>query len=188
MRFRIVIAIMILGSLNAACAGEFDDVVQQVIERDARNAGIEIGLRRIEAGSFEFDLREVSGDKSAMDVFRVLLHVAESQKESSYFTVTLAYQGDERFILSGSDFKTLGTEFGTQNPMFTLRTFPEKLLTTGGDQAFPKRAGGLLYLAQVQMKDFGEFNNQWFLNDLRAKYQAEVEKDMPTSYSDDDAL
>jgi len=32
-----------------------------------------------------------------------------------------------KFVLEGDYFQTLGKEYGTQNPVYTMRTFPEKL-------------------------------------------------------------
>lgn len=178
--FAVVIALMPL----SACSGEFDDVVTQVIQMDERNTGIEIDLAR-KGSSLEFDLAGMASDNSPADVFRVLLQTAQALQDESFDEVILAYQGDPRFILPGDDFQVMGAEFETQNPVYTIRTFPEKLIRPSGEAAFPTRSGGLIYLMRAQMEDFSAFNEEWYLNDL----VADLKQDEPEIvYADDEAL
>ena len=172
---------------GSACSSEFDATISAIKAKDDRNAGIDFSLSR-QSESLEFDLISIGTDKSSMDVFRVLLHTAAETQDSHFNEVILAFKGDRRFRLGGEDFQKMGAEFGTQNPMYTLRTFPEKLKTVEGQSAFPQRSGGLLYLARVQMEDFSAFIEQWYFADLKAAYEAELEEGLPDSYDDDDAL
>ena len=57
------------------------------------------------------------------------LLIAESLKDKSFDKVQpeAAHSTEkwEKFWFEGSYFRTLGTEYGTQYPVYTTRTFPE---------------------------------------------------------------
>jgi hypothetical protein len=112
------------------------------------------------------DLRGLAASNSEADVFRVVLQFAAAQKEQKYSMVKLNFKGDTRFELKGEYFQTLGEEYGGQNPVYTMRTFPENLLRPDGTEAFEKWTGGLLGVMSRQMQDFSEFHKQWYLVDL----------------------
>lgn len=144
-------------------------LLDQVIAEDARNSGIDAApyesrdhSRRI----LTFDIRRVSG-KSRLDVFRVLTQYAEklSANGLSYDEVQLACRGKVKFLLPGADFSTLGREYSWQNPMYTIRAFPEKLANPDGSKAFPAWTGGALGVLNKQMEDFTEFHNRWYWQD-----------------------
>lgn len=63
-------------------------------------------------------------------------------KDDSFKDVTLAHAGEEKFRVDGQYFRTLGTEFGTQNPVYTIRTMPEHMLRLDGSPAFETWTGG----------------------------------------------
>jgi len=140
-----------------------------VLDSDPRNKGISV-LAHYEyfvlPGSLFFDLRGVDQTNSPADVFRVFLQFAASRKDRDYDTVKLAFRGKPKFVLKGEDFKTLGVEYGTQNPVYTIRTFPEHLYRPDGTPAFGKWTGGLLGVLGKQMEDFTEFHKQWYISDL----------------------
>jgi hypothetical protein len=85
-----------------------------------------------------FDLQEVPGTKSRLDVFRLLLDFTHEMREEYSESVELAYRGDIRFKIDGSYFRTLGRERNSENPVYTIRTFPENVQTPGGMRAHPE--------------------------------------------------
>ncbi|HXF47992.1 MAG TPA: hypothetical protein VNL73_01025 [Verrucomicrobiae bacterium] len=112
------------------------------------------------------DLRKVSLDKAPADVFRCLNHAAEALASKDFTTVELQFRGKPKFLLEGSYFKTLGQEYELQNPVYTIRTFPENVKNMDGTAAFSSWSGGMLGVLQKQMEDFLEFNKQWYVNEL----------------------
>ena len=140
--------------------------LNRAISGDPRNAGIEA---RAHFGNFYssdeliFDLKAVSSDKAPADVFRVLLQFAESQKGRYFAKVILAYRGTPKFLLDGLYFQELGQEYGSQNPVFTMRTFPEHARHPDGSEAFGTWTGGVLGVVKEQMEDFAEFHKQWYM-------------------------
>ena len=113
-----------------------------------------------------YDLRDVPGDKSRLDVMRVVLQYADRLKEQEFETVELAYRGDIRFSVDGAYFQELGQEYEFQNPVYTLRTFPEHVNGLDGTPAFGTWTGGLFGVLGRQMEDLNRFHDQWYLNDL----------------------
>ena len=142
-----------------------------VTAADPRNEGIAVRVHYggyVNPGVLVFDLRNVSSDKSRLDVIRVLFHFAERLQDSQFDSVELAYRGDTRFKLGGDFFQTLGREYDVQNPVYTLRTFPEAVMRPDGSQAFGSWTGGLLGVLGEQLDDFNRFNDEWYLNDVLA--------------------
>lgn len=140
-----------------------------VLEADPRNKGIEAFAHYemyILPSTLVFDLKAVSPTNSPADVSRVLLQFAQTQKEASFSLVKLAHQGTVKFQLKGEYFRTLGQEYGVQNPVYTMRTFPENVFRLDGSPAFSTWTGGLLGVVVKQMEDFNEFHKQWYIADL----------------------
>lgn len=143
--------------------------VTAVLDSDPRNNGIEVVAHYelyILPSVLVFDLRVVSPTNSPADVFRILLQFAQAQKERSFSLVKLAHRGTEKFYLKGDYFQRLGQEYGEQNPVYTMRTFPENVYRTDGTPAFGTWTGGLLGVLTKQMGDFGDFHKQWYIADL----------------------
>ena len=88
--------------------------------------------------------------------------------------------------LKGKDFKTMGEELDTQNVMYTIRTFPEKLSLPNGENAYPKHEGGVLYILRVQMEDFQNMNGKWYLNEIIAEKKAEADAKRPKEFAPDE--
>jgi len=105
-------------------------------------------------------------DKSAMDVSRTLLQFSEHLKDENFDKVVLSYKGNPRFVLKGSYFRTLGEEYGVQNPIYTLRTLPENVYNLDGSPAFGTWTGGWLGVIGKQMEDLNEFHRAWYLSDI----------------------
>lgn len=141
--------------------------VQKVLDADPRNAGVAVRAhygRYIPGDTLVFDLQRVGSDSAPVDVFRVLLQYAEAMKSEQFERVELAYQGRTRFILGGDDFRQMGVEHEDQNPIYTMRTFPEKLRTPEGLPAFETIEGGDLGVFGAQMEQFGEFHRKWYVD------------------------
>lgn len=140
-----------------------------VLDADPRNSGIEASAHYqfyVVPSVLVFDLRSVSGTNSQMDVSRVLIQFAESQKDKTFETVKLAYRGNAKFLLKGDYFRTIGREYGVQNPVYTLRTFPENVYRLDGSPAFGTWTGGWLGVLSKQMDDLNEFHQQWYIRDM----------------------
>lgn len=140
-----------------------------VVKYDNRNIGIDM---RAHYGSYIFpsilvlDIQNISGEISAADVFRVFLQFANRIQDMQFDKVELASNGNTKFILKGDYFKQLGIEHGEQNPVYTMRTFPENVYTPDGKKAFDSWTGGLLGVIGKQMEEFNEFHNKWYIEDL----------------------
>jgi len=140
-----------------------------VISSDSRNNGIEIFAHwesYVFPSTLVIDMRNVSGENSPADVFRVILNYAAVMKERDFKSVELAFRGETKFILKGSYFKTLGVEFGEQNAMYTVRTFPESIFRPDGRQAFGTWTGGILGVLGKQLEDFNTFHREWYIDGL----------------------
>ncbi len=140
-----------------------------VLNSDTRNKGISALAHYdylVNPKTLVFDLQVVSETNSPVDIFRVLLQFAATQKDCDYETVKLSFKGQTKFLLKGSYFKTLGVEFETQNPVYTMRTLPENVIKPDGTAAFGTWTGGWIGVFGKQMEDFIEFHKQWYINDL----------------------
>ena len=139
--------------------------MNKVINDDQRNTGIEVSVHYryyIYTSILIYDLKEVSGTNSRADVFRVFLQYSKEISSKSFKDVLLSYNGSERFSLDGVYFQTLGEEYTSQNPVYTMRTFCENVRTPEGNKAFSSWSGGWLGVMSKQMEDFNEFHNQWY--------------------------
>lgn len=140
-----------------------------ILKTDPRNEGVVAYAyynHFVIPGTLVFDLRSVGPENSPADIFRVVLQFAAAHKSSEYSTVRLAFRGETKFILKGDYFHTLGVEFSAQNPVYTMRTFPENLYRPDGSAAFGTWTGGLLGVFGKQIEDFTEFHKQWYINEL----------------------
>jgi hypothetical protein len=143
--------------------------LSDIIAADPRNGGVTAAAHYefyIVPSSVVFDLRDISAQTSMLDVSRVLLQFAASRKDSEYERVTLSFRGEPKFLMKGDYFRTLGAEYGPQNPIYTLRTMPEHMYRMDGTQAFGTWTGGLLGVLGKQMEDFNELHKQWYVSDL----------------------
>jgi hypothetical protein len=113
-----------------------------------------------------FDLRDLQAGKTKLDVFRVLLEFAESQTGSDFDRVELSFRGEPKFVLTGEYFKALGENHRDQNPIYTLRTFPEHAYTPEGRQAFTVWKGASIGALGHQLEDFNTLHQQWYLKEL----------------------
>ena len=154
---------------NAALQSKID----HIIETDTRNSGIEVSVyygNAFDTSVLVFDLQNVSANNSRLDVFRIVLDFAEKMKEESCSTVELAFRGDTKFLLPGDYFQKLGEERHFQNPVYTIRTFPENLRTPSNQRAYSQWTGGMLGVLNAQMDDANDFHAKWYLDELKASY------------------
>jgi hypothetical protein len=140
--------------------------VATALSADSRNAGFTLRARY----AYFLDPRTLVLNLSAadaaapIDLYRGVFQSAQALSKSGreFDKVILARNGTPRFQLEGSTFLELGREFGAgQNPVYLIRTFPEKLHKPDGTPAFGTWTGGLLGVLGRQMEDVNEAARQW---------------------------
>lgn len=143
--------------------------LSEALKSDQRNDGIEVISHYeiyVNPSVVVFDIKNVGNENSRADVFRVLMQFSERMKDRDYEQILLSYRGTVKFQIKGSYFKQLGNEFGEQNSIYTIRTFPENLYKPDGSKAFGSWSGGIFAVLGKQMEDFNEFHNQWYIKDI----------------------
>lgn len=141
----------------------------ETLKSDSRNSGIRMTARYgkyLLPSVLVIDVKEVTDNNSAADVFRILLQYAEKIQKMEFEKVNLNSKGKIKFYLKGDYFRELGEEYDFQNPVYTMRTFSENVYTLDGRNAFPTWTGGVIGVLGKQMEDFNEFHRQWYINDL----------------------
>ena len=160
----VLLALLLAGALyfSGRVSGwnQLQPKVTEALAADSRNSGITVKVSR-GSGNLYFDLAEVSGDKSSADVFRTFLTASQALKEESFDKVILTRHGQQRFWIPGSYWHELAASYGTDNVIYTVRTFPEHVMKPDGSGAFQKWEGGFLGVATKQMEDFNDFMKQW---------------------------
>ncbi|MFC1601437.1 hypothetical protein ACFL34_03725 [Candidatus Sumerlaeota bacterium] len=143
--------------------------LSNVINSDPRNEGIILSAHYgyyVYPSELVIDVKDVRADRSASDMFRVLVQYAKELETRSFEWVKLASKGKTKFLLKGRYFNILGEEYGTQNPVYTIRTFPENVYSPDGLRAFDSWTGGVIGVMGKQMEDFIEFHKQWYIEDM----------------------
>ncbi|MCE6958065.1 hypothetical protein LAZ40_03215 [Cereibacter sphaeroides] len=118
-----------------------------------------------------FDLWKAGPEASAASVLGAFFDFAQEMKDRRFEEVLLAWRGDVRFRLDGDDFREIGVERDWQNPVYVVRTFPEKLRTPEGRPAFESWSGGLIGVLGAQMDDVNSFADAWFRKDVLESYR-----------------
>lgn len=168
----VIAVIAAFGGMQVYSRSKLQAPLNTAISSDERNKGIKVSASYaslLPGSDLVFDLKEVSGTNNPTDVFRVFLQYAEAQKDKNFSKVILSHKGKKKFMIEGSYFKTLGKEYDGQNPMYTIRTFPEHVHDLSGKRAFSTWEGGMLGVVGKQMEDFNEFHQRWYINDLLSK-------------------
>lgn len=143
--------------------------LKEVIDEDYRNSAVKANTHfqyYVNFNVLVFNLKEVGGDASKLDVFRTFAQYAEKIQDRKFKRIVLSYKGKSKFFIKGVDFIELGEEYSYQNPMYIIRTFPENIYNLDGVKAFSSWSGGLLGVMGKQMEDFNEFMDKWFMDDL----------------------
>ena len=138
--------------------------LDKAIRSDSRNRGIEASAyfhHHIPGSTIVLDIESIGPETRTIDIMRVLLQFAETQKDAKYDWVVLSCRGRERFKMKGAHFRTLGQDYGSENPMYTMRTLPENIYRIDGTRAYPVWEGGALGVMAEQMKNFSEFAAEW---------------------------
>jgi hypothetical protein len=164
----ILIVIVIIG-LYFYNYVQLQSQMNKVIKNDSRNNGIKVDVHYanyILTSMLIFNLKSITSDKSKADVFRVFLQFAEQMKNNDFKQLHLAFRGKIKFLLDGKYFKNLGEEYSFQNPVYTMRTFPENLKNPDNSKPYSEWTGGLLGVSQKQIEDFNDFHDKWYFNDL----------------------
>lgn len=167
--FWVILLITLGGGLFAFNYFSVGKPLAEVLKSESRNTGININAHYkwyCQPSILVIDIDKVSGDKSAADVFRVILQYASKVKDKTFESIFLTSKGKIKFILEGDYFSQLGNEYGQQNPVYTMRTFTEHLHNPDGTKAFSTWTGGLLGVLKEQMEDFGEFHKKWYVEDM----------------------
>lgn len=142
--------------------------VADKVNSDERNSGIIYNVHYknyIQPKVLIFNLKEVSGEKASVDVFRALLHTSVALKDKQFETIELSFKDNLKFTLKGDYFQKLGNEFEIQNSIYTLRTFPENLLDSEGKRVYGQWEGGMIGVLNKQMEDFQDFSHKWYINE-----------------------
>jgi len=148
--------------------------LQSVLVSDPRNLVVRAKVHFdgwIDTHSVVFDLSDVAGDSTQMDVFRVLLQFAKEQKDHRYQRIMLAAYGQKKFVVPGDYFQQLGQEYDAQNPVYTIRTFSHHVSTMDGAKPFPEPDGGILWELKEEMEQFNDFNKRWYLDEFLARHK-----------------
>ena len=183
----VVLGIILMVSCSAS---PLEVAAEKAIEGDVRNSGIDLEVKYDSAQRIVFNIEAMDGEKSPQDVFRLLLQFAAVVHEMNIESrdTLLSSLGESRFIIPASHFSLIGEEYGTQNPMYTLRTFPANLKTLDGDPAYENHQGGLLYLMRVQMDDFNDFMSKWIVEPMSGAIESNSKMKKPDEFLDDDAF
>lgn len=182
----IILALLVIISLSV-CGNEFKTEKEAILERDSRNQSVNFSLQT-SGKNLDFCVIDISSEASVMDVFRVFLHTADQFKRRQFEKVILCFRGEMRFVLDGDHFSLIGQEFEMQNPMYTVRTFPEKLSLPNGQNAYESHSGGILHLTRVQLEDFHNMNGAWYMNDLVTEQKAKTDALRPKEFASDDEV
>jgi len=151
-----------LADMNA----EVGDPVAEALDSDLRNAVFSLSAH---LGDYEdpivlvLNLEDV-GNAAPVDLWRGLFQSAGAFSESgrTFDRVIMARSDSAVFVLDGQDFADLGYGYSNgQNPLYLIRTLPEKLQTPDGASAFGSWTGGLIAVTAKQMEDANEAALQW---------------------------
>jgi len=138
--------------------------VASALGHDDRNKGLTLVAYRAYALSptvLTLDLWSVK-EAAPIDLFRALFQAAEALKGKRFDRVNLARGGRTVFVLDGEAFQTLGQEYALgQNPIYLVRTLPEKLRTPSGSPAFETWTGGWLGVLSKQIEESNAFAQAW---------------------------
>lgn len=164
----IILIFAIVFSLNY----QLQSKMNEVIKSDSRNKGIKVTVHYgsyINPSILVYDLKSVSPSNNKLDVFRVFLQFAEKMKSKQFKVIEISFRGKVKFKIKGDYFQKIGQEYSWQNPIYTMRTFPQNLMKIDGSRAYPEWTGGLFGVFFRQVEDFNDFHRKWYLDDLLIK-------------------
>jgi hypothetical protein len=147
--------------------------MNDVLKDDPRNNGVEVSVHYgnyVNPSILIYNLKSISKMNSMADVFRVFLQFSEKVQLKKFDVVELSFIGKTKFKINGDYFQTLGKKYSWQNPVYTMRTFPENLINLDGSIAYPEWTGGWLGVVGKQMEDFTDFHKKWYLEDIAKEW------------------
>lgn len=160
-------AVIGIGAILGANWLRVGSAVSSKLQGDGRNAGFTLRAHYryfVRPGTLVLDLRQVDS-AAPLDLFRGLFQAADTlaQLGRSFDQVILARSGTPKFVLHGNTFMELGrATAGGENPLYLLRTFPEKLhRASDGQAAYGSREGGLFGVVAQQMQDVSDAATIW---------------------------
>lgn len=171
-----------------ACSAEprLTDLEEAVRAVDERNAELQFTLQGQPGEEITLDIPELAGSESNVEMFRLVLHVADRLEEDGAGStrLRLASFGEDRVIVPAEETRRLGAAFPDENPMYLVRTFPQHVKDLEGESLFPERHGALLAVTPRQMEDFNQFARLWITDPYRDRRAPEE----PIEYRDDEAF
>ncbi len=143
--------------------------VDEALDQDQRNRGVDLFVYHrhgIRPGELTVNLMSVDGTKSPIDIMRALFQTSAALKDIHFKTVVLEHAGKPMFVLTGTDFTTLGQSYSADdNPVYLIRTLPQELSNPDGSPAFETWTGGMLGVLTKQMTDANDFAARWATGD-----------------------
>lgn len=140
--------------------------VASKIGADPRNAGYSLSAHYryyVDPTTLVLDLTDVSS-AAPIDLYRAVFQSAEALHAAGrrFDQIILARSSKPVFVVKGTDFSTIGAEFSAgQNPVYLIRSLPEKLYRPSGEGAFGRWDGGWLGVLGKQMDDANAAAAQW---------------------------
>jgi hypothetical protein len=109
------------------------------------------------------DLRRAESAAPA-DLARGLFTIAGTMHEKGreFSTVVLSAKGAPVFVITGSDFSTIGADWqNDENPVYMVRTLPSKLNDLDGTPAYGSWEGGIFGVLKEEMEDVTDSMLKW---------------------------
>ena len=153
---------LLLAALSVAGCNDVAGPIRDAVDEDPRNASVVLDAGY--AGLFDRDVLvlelEDTDGTAPVDLLRVLLQSAKSVQDREFDRVELHGPTGHVFSLPGSYFGTLGREYDSQNPVYTMRSLPYELEGPDGGSEYFNTGGGLMGLGG-QFEDFGDAMSRW---------------------------
>lgn len=169
----LVSSVLICGLILAANWFSVASLARSAWAEDARNASVRIWAYHpyfVRPNGLVLDVHEVGAGGARIDVTRMIFQAAAAFRDRSFADITLAFRGSARFILPGDEFQAIGRLYAAgENPVFLIRTLPERLRNPDGTRAFSEWTGGVIGVMNRQMEDHNTMHDRWYLNELLRK-------------------
>jgi hypothetical protein len=163
--YAILLLLVLAGGVVLTNYALLTNPVNSKLTADPRNKGIELSAHYhyyMLPSALVLNLTGISGDHSQLDVFRTLLQASEVLKNKSFNEVILAFKGTNKFKIKGTYFKELGETYNSQNPLYTVRTFPENVQNLDGSSPYEKLQGGVFGVFAGGMDQFSDLSKKWY--------------------------
>ena len=109
------------------------------------------------------DIESIDSNDSMADVFHNFLRACKFIKDKKFERLYLAYKGENKFYLEGNFARNLGKQYGDENTVWLLRTFPENVYTLNNEKRFSFSAIGAGVLSRQEYENFSVFSKEWYL-------------------------